>query len=103
MSDNYVCTLDADGWQIYSSGKGAKAVAADLTGSLNGLIAKAKERLKAEPMLSEHKLAEHVRDEMHKHMERVIEWGAMDTEPQCVLVSELETAFGLEKYSLDRW
>jgi len=29
--------------------------------------------------------------------------GFSDTEPQCVLVSELEEAFGLDQYSLDRW
>jgi hypothetical protein len=102
MSDNYVCTLDADGWQIYTSDKGSKAVAADLTGSLNTLVAKAKARLKAEPMLSKHKLAEQVRNKMYTHMERVVRFGAMDTEPQNVLIDELETAFGLDAYSLER-
>jgi len=99
----YTCTLDAEGWQSYSDMKGAKSVAADLSGTLTGLVQKAKARLKAEPCLSEHKLAEQIRNEMHKHMDRVSSMGFSDTEPQCVLVSELEEAFGLDQYSLDRW
>jgi len=99
----YKCSLDAEGWQSYSDMKGAKSAAADLSGTLTGLVQKAKDRLKAEPCLSEFKLAEEIRDEMHKHMNRVAKLGFSDTEPQCVLVSELEEAFGLEQYSLERW
>jgi hypothetical protein len=102
MTD-YTCTLDPEGWQSYSDMKGAKAAAADLSGTLTGLVQKAKASLKAEPCLSEHKLAERIRDEMHQHMERVSSLGFSDTEPQCVLISELEEAFGLEQYSLERW
>ena len=29
--------------------------------------------------------------------------GAIDSEPSCVLVAELERAFGLDRYSQDRW
>jgi len=62
----------------------------------------AKDRLRAEPCLSEHKLATQIRDVMYKLMATYANAGASDTEPQCVLVDELETAFGLETYSLDR-
>jgi hypothetical protein len=103
MKDNYTCTLTAEGWQAYSDMKGAKAVAADLSGTLTGLVREAKAKIKAEPCLSERKLAEQIRDKMHKHLDRVSKFGFADTEPQCVLVSELETAFGLESYSLERW
>jgi hypothetical protein len=101
MSD-YTCTLTADGWQLYSDMKGATAVAADLSGTLTVKVREAKAKLKAEPMLSEQKLAESVRDAMYDVMERVSKWGAIDTEPCCVLVAELEDAFGLDQYSLDR-
>lgn len=56
MSD-YTCNLSADGWQLYSDMKGAKAVAADLSGTLTVKVREAKAKLKSEPCLSEHKLA----------------------------------------------
>ena len=49
------------------------------------------------------KLAAKIRDTMQKLMGRFADKGACDTEPQCVLVAELERAFGLERYSLERW
>lgn len=101
MTD-YTCTLTADEWQLYSTMKGAKAVAADLSGTLTKLVREAKERLRNEPLLGEEKLAAHVRNEMYKHMNRASKFGARDTEPECALVSELERAFGLESYSLER-
>jgi hypothetical protein len=39
---------------------------------------------------------------MYEVMERVSKFGACDTEPSCVLVAELERAFGLDRYSLER-
>ena len=101
MTD-YTCKLDADGWQSYSDMKGSKSAAADLSGTLTGLVQKAKARLMAESCLSEHKLAEQIRDEMYGHMSRVSSLGFSDTEPCCVLVGELEEAFGLDQYSLER-
>lgn len=101
MSD-YTCTLDADGWQLYTDKKGAKAVAADLSGTLTVKVREAKAKLKAEPCLSERKLAKRIRDEMYEVMSKVSKWGARDTEPECALLAELEEAFGLDSYSLDR-
>ena len=99
----YKCSLDARGWQSYFSMEGAESAAADLSRTLTGLVQKAKTRLKADPCLSERKLAQRIRDEMHEHMDRVDDLGFADSEPQCVLVSELEEVFGLERFSLDRW
>ena len=48
MSD-YTCSMKADDWQLYSTMKGVKAVAADLSGTLTGLVRKAKARLKQTP------------------------------------------------------
>ena len=98
----YKCKLTADEWSLYSSMRGVKAVAADLSGTLTVKVREAKAKLKAEPCLSERKLAKKVRDEMYEEMERVADFGACDTEPECALVSELEQAFGLDEYSLDR-
>jgi hypothetical protein len=83
--------------------RGAKAVAADLSGTLTVKVREAKAQIRENKLLSERKVAIKVRDEMYATMERVSRFGAMDTEPQCVLVSELERAFGLDQYSLDRW
>ncbi len=111
-STEYTCTLDVSGWQLYSyewedgaakNRARSKRHGESLSKRLTKLVAKAKERLGSEPMLSEHKLAEGVRDEMHKLMSQYSDSGAMDTEPQCVLVSELEEAFSLDQYSLERW
>lgn len=102
MTIQYTCTLTADGWQLYSTMKGAKAVAADLSGTLTVKVREAKARLAKEPCLSERKLAQQIRDEMYETMSRVSKFGARDSEPEGALVSELETAFGLEDYSLER-
>lgn len=97
----YTCTLDADGWQLYSSDESIAAAKA-LSESLTLAVSEAKAKLGSEPMLSEHKLAEGIRNSMYTLMRRFSDTGASDTEPQCVLVAELETAFGLDEYSLDR-
>ena len=98
----YTCTRDADSWQLYSSMKGVKAVAADLSGTLTVLVRKALAKLEANPDLSERKLARKVYNEMYdKHMSRVDDFGACDTEPRGVLAHEVEKAFRLEPYSLD--
>ena len=39
---------------------------------------------------------------MYEHMSRVDSFGARDSEPEGALVAELEEAFGLETYSLER-
>lgn len=100
---NYTCKLDASGWQSYTSMKGAEAVAADLSGTLTGLIRKAGEKLEANPDLSERKLAKRIRDKMNEHMDKVSKFGFADTEPSCVLVAEIEEAMGLKQYSLERY
>jgi hypothetical protein len=99
---SYECKFDADAWQLYSGMRGVEAVAADLSGTLTVLVQAAKARLREEPCLSEHKLASKIRDDMYKVMDRVSKFGACDTEPSCVLVAELERAFGLPQYGLDR-
>jgi len=101
MTIQYTCTLTADGWQLYAM-KGAKAVAADLSGTLTVRVREAKAQLAKEPCLSKRKLAKQIRDKMYETMSRVYKFGARDTEPECVLVSELETAFGLKDHSLRR-
>lgn len=110
----YTCKLTASGWQLYTyewdDEDGAskrrarsKRRGESLSKRLTKLVRAAKARLAQNPQLSERKLAIEVRDKMHKLMDKYIEDGAQDTEPQCVLVSELEEAFGLEQYSLERW
>lgn len=104
----YTCNLSVDGWQMYSFEDyehlaRAKRRAASLSKRLTKLVRKAKADLADNPCLSESKLAVRVRDEMHKLMDKYGDDGAQDTEPQCVLVEELERAFGLDKYSLERW
>lgn len=113
MTDTeYTCTLTNEGWQLYTYSweDGASKERArskrrgeSLSKRLTKLVREAKAKLKATPELSERKLAESVRDQMHKLMDKYSDDGAQDTEPQCVLVSELERAFGLEQYSLERW
>ena len=109
MTENtvYTCTLTAEGWQMYSyegyehrarSNRRGKSLSKRLT----KLVALAKEKLRENRLLSERKLAEDVRDKMYRLMNQYADDGAMDTEPQCVLVSELERAFGLDSYSLER-
>ena len=111
---DYTCTLTVNGWQLYSyewdDEDGAskrrsrvKRRAASLSNRLTKLVRAAQKRLRENPQLSERKLAIEVRDKMHKLMDKYSDDGAQDTEPQCVLVAELERAFGLEQYSLERW
>jgi len=111
MSDNYVCTLTNEGWQLYSYSyedgvskerARSKRRGDSLSKRLTKLVTKAKAKLTANPLLSEHKLAEQIRDTMYKLMSKYADDGARDTEPEGVLVSQLEEAFGLESYSLER-
>lgn len=113
MAENYTCALDVSGWQLYSydwdgddkaaDRKRVKRRAASLSKRMTKLVRAAMGRLAENPQLSERKLAIEVRNKMHKLMDKYDDDGAMDTEPQCALVSELEQAFGLEQYSLERW
>lgn len=105
----YTCELTADGWELYGYDDGesklrarAKRRGLSLSKRLTKLVAAAKARLLKNPQLSEHKLAVETRDTMYKLMGNYADDGACDTEPQCVLVSELETAFGLDHYTLER-
>jgi hypothetical protein len=97
----YTCTRDADSWQLYSTMKGVKAVAADLSGTLTVIVRKALAKLNENPDLSEEKLARRAYNEMYSHMERVDGFGACDTEPRGVLAHEIEKAFRLDPYTLD--
>lgn len=101
MSD-YTCKFDANRWQLYSTMRGVQAVAADLSGSLTVHVRKAMADLMADSRLSERKLAESVRDTMYTHLAGAAKFGASDSEPQCVLVAELERVFALDEYSLER-
>jgi len=109
----YACKLTVNGWQLYSyewdddedSAKNrarAKRRGESLSKRLSKLVNAAKARLVKNPQLSERKLAVEVRDKMYSLMSKYADDGARDTEPEGVLVSELETAFGLENYSLER-
>ena len=107
----YVCDLDVNGWQLYSyedeDGEAkaraqSKRRAASLSKRMTKLVNAAFVRLGDNSDLSERKLAEGVRDEMYKLMSKYSDSGACDTEPQCVLVGELERAFDLEQWSLER-
>ena len=103
---SYTCTLDSDGWQLYSDEDGETAsseAARKLSADLTFAVTEAKRALRDEPLLSERKLAEKVRDKMGPLMEAFDDQGACDTEPQYVLVAEIERAFGLESNSLERW
>jgi hypothetical protein len=107
MTDNYVCSLDAGGWQLYSYDgyehlRRAKRRGESLSKRLTKLVNEAKAELAKNRLLSEEKLAASVRDKMYALMNKYADDGASDTEPQCVLVVELERAFGLETYSLER-
>ena len=110
-TDTYTCTLTNSGWQLYSYSyeeglskerARSKRRGKSLSARLTKLVAKAKAKIKANPLLSERKMAEQVRDTMDKLMCKYSEDGATDSEPSCVLVSELEKAFNLEEYSLER-
>lgn len=110
MSD-YECKLSASGWQLYTyeweDGEAknraqSKRRGQSLSKRLTKLVAKAKARLEASPMLSEAKLAAGVRDKMYELMSKYSDSGARDSEPEGVLVCELEQAFDLEEYSLER-
>jgi hypothetical protein len=107
----YRCRLTNEGWQMYTyswedgaakerarSKRRGESLSRRLTKLVNGAM----DRLQANPELSERKLAEGIRDKMYKLMSKYADDGAMDTEPQCVLVEELERAFGLDSYSLER-
>ena len=110
QSTTYNCNLDANGWQLYSfdadeiaDGKpDSDAVAKTLSEELTNRVRAARKRLSEESCISELKLAKKIRDEMYEIMDKYSDAGACDTEPQCALVSELEAAFGLDAYSLDR-
>jgi hypothetical protein len=106
-TETYTCDLTASGWQLYSYEgyehlRRAKRRGKSLSARLTKLVAEAKTELAANPMLSQTKLAARIRDEMYKLMSKYSDDGAMDTEPQCALVTELEQAFGLDQWSLDR-
>ena len=100
-TETYTCRLDVQGWQLYKQ-PGAKRAADVISRNLTEKVRKAREMMTVEPLLSAHKLAEKIRDEMYTVMGRYRKHGAWDTEPSCVLVTELEKAFGLRTYSLDR-
>lgn len=102
MLNDYVCRLDHDGWQLYDEMDGVQDIAAGLSAELTRLVREAQERLLREPQLSEHKLAESIRDTMYRIMRSAASYGACDTEPTCALVDELESALGLDPGSLER-
>ena len=112
MKTAYTCTLTASDWQLYTYSDDeemskerarSKRRGESLSKRLTKLVTKAQAELAENPAFSEHKLAVRVRDAMHKLMDKYADDGAQDTEPQCVLVDELEGVFGLDKYSLERW
>ena len=102
---SYVCKLDSDGWQLYSDEPGSTAsadAARIMSELLTELVANAKAQLKVTPALSERKLAINIRDAMYDLMDKFDNEGARDSEPEGVLVAELERAFDLDQYSLER-
>ena len=99
---DYVCDFGMRKWQLYEM-EGVEAVARSLSKSLTTMVREAKQRLKAEPLLSEIKLARHIQREMFKLMVKQTKFGATDSEPMSALLAELERAFGLETYSLAEW
>jgi hypothetical protein len=100
--EEYRCTRTAEEWQLYDSKAGAEPAAAALSAALTRLVSAAKAELVENRLLSEEKLAYRVRDEMYRLMDAYGQFGACDTEPECVLVAELERAFGLPEWSVDR-
>lgn len=106
----YKCEKTVDEWQLYSftaeeiaEGKPDPEVAVrEINAALTCAIRKAKARLAADPCLSERKLAYKIQEEIYKVMEKHDSAGACDSEPENVLCEELEQAFGLEVYSVNR-
>ena len=97
----YNCNLNSDGWQLYNGPEGDQA-AEVLSTALTAKVKASLQMLEDQPLFSASKLAVKVRDEMYQLMNQFINEGARDTEPECVLVDELERAFKLEPYSLSR-
>lgn len=84
-------------WQLYDHLDGAADAAALLGNTL--LVKLTRARLVEDCGLA---VASRIRDEMYVEMEKLSRFGANDTEPQCVLVTAIEKAFGLENESLSR-
>jgi hypothetical protein len=111
-STEYTCAMTNQEWGMYTydweDGRAkerarSKRRGQSLSKKLTKKVRKALAELEAEPRLSPRKLAEQVRDEMIPWLDKYAEDGAADTEGSCALVGALEEAFGLERYSLDRY
>ncbi len=98
----YLCTLTADGWQLYTCSKNCTAAVEAINSALTTEVRAALELLKAEPCLSEARLARQIRDRVYLVMDRYVDLGARDSEPEGALVAEIERALGLDCYALDR-
>lgn len=101
MTD-YTATLTAEAWQLYTTSMDCDAAAEAINDALTSEVQAAKARLEIEPALSKKKIAEQVRDAVYAVMNFFTDHGARDTEPEVVLVAELERIFGLRPYSLER-
>ena len=91
-------------WQLYSD-KGSKRVNAQITNKFWRLVQKAKNKKYSLDEIMDGgalKIAEGIRDEMYKYMNNYDSYGARDTEPGVVLVTELEKVFKLNEYELER-
>ena len=83
-------------WQLYDI-SGAELAAMEIESALAKAVAKRKEHCSCSNMAI--LAARDVQPVMTKHRD----FGALDTEPQCVLVDMVEDAFGLDRGTIDRW
>jgi hypothetical protein len=85
--------MTANEWDLYSDKEGADEAAATINEAVTKEVRKV---LAADPKLDKRKLAAQARDNVYKVMDGIIGFGARDTEPETVLVIELEDALGVE-------
>ncbi|MFC1745662.1 hypothetical protein ACFL35_16845 [Candidatus Riflebacteria bacterium] len=89
-------------WQLFNSLKGAKEVSKKLTSALKKKISEAKKDIRKnhrDPLW----WARKIRYEMYKIMGEFTAFGAYDSEPSIVLVTEIEQRLNLERDSLSRY
>ena len=96
---SYKCDLNASGWQLYSTQAGADDAAKVLSDGFNKYVAAQRE---IDDGRGDHARAQIVQREMYTLMKKYYDFGAGDTEPECVLCDQLERAFGLETDSVSR-
>lgn len=99
---DYTCVRNKYGWQLYTDMPGVSKAANAISKSVTNNVRKAKEQLAKDRRLDPKKLAYEVQAKVRKVMETYADFGARDSEPDGALCAELEKAFGLPEYSVER-